>query len=242
MTRSDAAGKSPLAAHAENDVRVMLVEDEPLYRDLLSMVLSQQRGIRIVGAFADGESALEATPRLSPRVAMLDIELGKGMHGVEVGLLLRQRCPEIGIVLLSNHADPRFVAAVPDEQLAGWSYLLKKSVSDVRVLARAIYGVAAGQVVIDPGLVALLRPNAGSALARLTPRQYDILELVVQGFTNAATAQRLGIAEKSVENQMTLIYQHLDVDRENAELHPRVSAVIAFLREGSGRGHNGARP
>jgi DNA-binding NarL/FixJ family response regulator len=218
--RADRGGRTP----------IVIVEDEDLYRDLLRIALSQQPDIEVVGVFADSESALVGIPRLRPRVAVLDIELPGGLNGVQLGLRLRGGLPNIGIILLSNHADPEFVAALPPDVLAGWSYLQKRSVSDVAVLQRAIVGATSGLVTLDPGLVTGMRPRAGGVLERLTPRQLEILALMAQGFTNRAIGERLYLAEKSIENQINAMYQQLDIDRRQPAVHSRVRAVLAYLQ------------
>jgi DNA-binding NarL/FixJ family response regulator len=214
-------------------IRVAIVEDEPLYRGLLEHHLARHPRLQVVGAFADGASALAGVPSLQPDVVTLDIELPGRVDGINVGVALREQLPRLGIVILSNHADPRFLGALPREVTSGWSYLLKKSVSNIETLDRAIEGAASGTVTIDPTVVAGMRPKAGGALAGLTPRQREIMGLVAQGLTNAAIAEQLVLAEKSVENQLTIIYGELGVDRRggDAPVHPRVSAVLAYLRD-----------
>ena len=212
-------------------VRVALVEDEPLYRDLLSQYLARHPKLEVVGAYADAESALDQLPELNPGVVTLDIELPGKLDGIQLGLSLRRHLPRVGIVLLSNHADPRFLSAVPKQSLSGWSYLLKKSVADVQTLERAVEGAARGEVTLDPTVVAGMRPRSGSKVDKLTPRQRDVIGLVAQGLTNAAIAERLVLAEKSVENQLTAIYGELGIDRREDAVHPRVSAVLAYLQE-----------
>lgn len=212
-------------------IKVAIVEDEPLYRGLLEHHLGRHPRLEVVGAFADGTSALNDLPAIAPDVVTLDIELPGRMDGIEVGLALRQQLPHLGIVVLSNHADPRFLGALPREVTNGWSYLLKKSVSDVATLDRAVEGAANGTVMLDPAVVSSMRPRVGRPLARLTPRQREILGLLAQGLTNAAIADKLTLAEKSVENQLTSIYAELSIDRREDALHPRVSAVLAYLRD-----------
>lgn len=212
-------------------VRVVVVEDEGLFRDMLRIALSSHPMLEVVGSFGDGEAALAAVPRLRPRVAILDIELRGAMNGVQLGLLLRKRLPELGIVLLSNHEDPQYLASVPRDTISGWSYLLKKSVSDVGALGRAIEGAAAGFVVLDPQMATGMRPRAAGRLSQLSPRQQEILRLIAQGFTNAAIAQQLSLAGKSVENQINQLYQQLDIDRGDPTLQPRVKAVLIYLQE-----------
>ncbi|MBI3970163.1 MAG: response regulator transcription factor [Chloroflexi bacterium] len=229
MTRPDGGGRGGRSGPG-GPVTVALVEDEPLYRDLLQVALARHPRLRVAGAFADGEAALAALPALRPRVALLDIALPGPYHGVELGLRLRAALPELGIVLLSNHADPQYLAAVPPAAAAGWSYLLKRSVADVETLVRAIAGAAAGAVVVDPAIVDALRPRPGSPLAALRARQRQILALVAQGYTNAAIAERLALAEKTVENQLNLLYRELGVSQAPAA-HPRVTATLLYLSE-----------
>lgn len=210
---------------------VVLVEDETLFRELLRIALSQHDSLEVIGSFPDGESALREIPLLQPQVAILDIELGGPLNGIQVGLTLREEMPDLGIVILSNHGDPEFVASLPPQVIAGWSYLLKKSVSDVETIARAVKGVAEHMVVIDPQLVATRRPRPEGLLARLTPRQRDILDLIAQGVTNAVIAQRLVLTEKTVENQINSVYQQLGIDRVRSGIHPRVQAVLLYLQQ-----------
>ena len=212
-----------------NRIRVLMAEDEGLFRDLVSTVLSKQERVELVGSFGDAESALRAAPALRPEVALLDIELGDGMNGVQLGIRLRQKLPKLGIVLLSNHNDARLLTALPPDVIGGWSYLIKKSVTNTSSLLRAIEGAAAGLVVLDPALTGSRTASASGPLGELTPRQRDILELIAEGFTNAAIADELGLTVKSVENQINGLYQALGIDREDRFVQPRVSAVLIYL-------------
>jgi len=211
-------------------IRVLIAEDEGLFRDLVKTVLSQQEGIELVGAYPNAEAALQAAPGLKPDVALLDIELGEGgMNGVQLGVRLRRELPKIGIVLLSNHNDARLLQALPAESMGGWSYLIKKSVSNAAVILRAIRGAADGLVVLDSALTSRRVVDEKGPLAELTPRQRDILELIAEGYTNAAIADQLGLTVKSVENQINGLYQTLYIDREDRYVQPRVNAVLIYL-------------
>jgi DNA-binding NarL/FixJ family response regulator len=213
-------------------VRVAIVEDEPLYRGLLEQHLARHPRFEVVGTYADGAAAMAGVADASPDVVTLDIELPGRVDGIQTAMTLRARDPRLGIVILSNHADPRFLGALPQEVTSGWSYLLKKSVSNVETLERAIEGAASGEVTLDPTIVAGMRPKPGGPTGHLTPRQREILGLVAQGLSNAAIGERLVLAEKSVENQLTAIYGELGIDRRaSAEVHPRVSAVLVYLRD-----------
>src|SRR2546425_7621880 len=154
-------------------ITVAIVEDEPLLLDLLRVGLQEQAGLEVVGAFSQGEQALQHIPMIQPQVALLDIDLGKGLSGIQLGLLLREQLPTLGIVLLSNHWVPHFLTSLPPNVIGGWCYLLKRSVADGDTLARAIPGAAPGLAVLDPYVVARRRPRPGGGLARLTPRQQE---------------------------------------------------------------------
>jgi DNA-binding NarL/FixJ family response regulator len=210
-----------------------VVEDDALFRDLLAIGLERQDGIEVAGVYADGEDALAAIPADPPDVALLDIDLGPGLTGIQLGMHLRERLPTLGIVLLSNHWIPRFLAGLPPDSMAGWCYLLKRSVSDVAALGRAIEGAAAGLVVLDPHLVAGRRPREGSALGRLTQRQREILDLIAAGYTNAAIADRLVLSPRTIENQLNQLYRELGLAADQRELNPRVRAALVYIRESS---------
>lgn len=216
----------------EKKLKVVIVEDEHLFRDLLRVSLSQSGRIEVVGDFADGESALDGAPALRPDVAILDIELRRdGLNGIQTGLLLKQQQPDLGIVLLSNHREPAFLSSLTEGELAGWSYLLKGSVTDVDSLARAIVGAAEGYVILDPQLIRRSRPRPEEPLARLTPRQLEVLELIAQGWSNTAIGGRLAISRKSVENQINAIFQILGIEKDDISVQPRVRAVLKYLQQ-----------
>ena len=215
----------------EAALSVVVVEDEPLFLDLLRTALSHHPALVVGGVFRRSDDALHHIPQLQPQVALLDIDLGAGLSGIQLGLLLREQLPTLGIVLLSNHWVPHFLATLRPDSMAGWCYLLKRSVADVDTLVRAIQGAAAGLMVLDPYIVARRRPRPGGALARLTPRHRDVLSLLAQGFTNAAIAQRLGLAPSTVENQLNLIYQALELGQEPLHFNPRVRAALLYLLE-----------
>jgi DNA-binding NarL/FixJ family response regulator len=213
-------------------VRVAIVEDEPLFRGLLEQHLGRHPSFEVVGAYADGAAARLGVSQRSPDVVTMDIELAGNVDGIQTALDLRRRQPRLGIVILSNHADPRYLGALPREVTSGWSYLLKKSVSNLESLERAIEGAANGTVTLDPVIVTAMHPKPGGAIAHLTARQREILGLVAQGLSNAGIGDRLVLAEKSIENQLTAIYGELGIDRRaSTDVHPRVRAVLVYLRE-----------
>ena len=209
-------------------IRLIIVEDEPLYRDLLRNAL-ERANFEVLGAFGDARSALNEAPSLKPDVALLDIQLGPGITGVEVGIGLRRMLPSVGIVLLSNNTDPQIIGALPDDVSGGWSYLLKRTVSDVDALGRAINGAAQGLVMFDAALTRARGVRNDSPIKSLSARQREIVELIAQGYTNAAIARSLVLSEKSVENHLTRIYQQLGIAAGDRATHQRVRVALLYL-------------
>jgi DNA-binding NarL/FixJ family response regulator len=214
--------------------RLLIVENERLFRDMLRMTLSAREEFDVVGDVGDGQSAILLAQDLEFDVALMDIDLGHGPNGIEAGIEIKESRPEVGIVLLSMLKEKEALASLPRHVSNGWSYLLKQSVANVEALSRAIDGAAAGLMMVDPELTRMLVPRVGGALAGLTPRQTSVIELMAQGYNNSAIAAQLSVSEKSVENYVNAVYQQLQVRADDA-MHPRVQAVLAFLRESDGR-------
>src|SRR5690348_17107747 len=210
-------------------ITIVVAEDEDLYRDLLVKALSSVAAFQVVAAFADANVALQAILDRHPNVAMLDIELKGGVSGLQIGLAVKSQMPDVGVIWLSNHAQPYFAVSLAREVTAGWAYLLKRSVTDIGALMRAIEGVAQGLVVLDPEIARGFPKKVTGDLVNLTPRQREILANMAQGFSNAGIAQELYITEKSVENQINQIYQRLEINRQNSSVQPRVRAVLKYL-------------
>ena len=208
--------------------RVMMVEDEPLFRDLIARNLTNEPGIEVVGIAEDGEAAIELFKEVSPDVVLMDIELPGEIDGIDAALKIKEESPLTGIVILSVHSDRRYVASLPLENGRGWAYLLKQTVPDLAMVVRAIEGTKAGMLVLDPSIVRNLRPREGSRFARLTARQQEVLELMSQGYNNAAVAERLELSEKSVETYINVIYQALGLSNE-PEINARVKATLLYL-------------
>jgi DNA-binding NarL/FixJ family response regulator len=215
-------------------IRVLIVEDEQLFADLLKRTLSSEPGLEVVDVAHDAELALQMDSAYEPDAVLMDIELSGGMDGIAAAVQIKQSRPDTGIVILSAHSDRRYITSLPLEQSSGWAYLLKQTVPDVAALVRAIEGSIHGMMVLDPLVVVGLQPRKGSALALLTPRRRQVLELIAQGYNNAAIAEELVITEKSVETYINAIYQELGVSREHG-VHSRVRATLLYLEDSQNR-------
>lgn len=108
-------------------VRVLIVEDEGLFRDMLKIYLGSIPNLEVVEAVSDGEAAIEAADRLQPDVVLLDIELGSQPNGIAAGRAIKQQNGNIGIIVLSAHKERKYLSLVAREEFSGWSYLLKQS-------------------------------------------------------------------------------------------------------------------
>lgn len=208
--------------------RVTITEDEPLFRELLLRALAAEPEIKVVGTADDGKKSVQLARETRPDVVLMDIELPGEMDGIEAALIIKREMPETGVVILSSHSDRHYVTSLPLEDSGGWAYLLKQTVPDLGELIRAIQGSKAGMVVLDPAVLANLRPRRNSAVARLTPRQQEVLQLIAEGHNNAAIAQRLVLSEKTVETYINSIYQELNLSKE-PEIHARVKATLLYL-------------
>jgi len=215
-------------------IRIIIVDDEDLLRELLRHTLSGQPDMKVVGTAADGEGAIKLAEAEKPDVVLMDIELAGEMDGIEAALKIKRARPETGIVILSAHSERRYITSLPIDEIPGWAYLLKQTVPDLDTLNRAIHGSKAGMVVLDPAVVANLRPRKGSPVAKLTPRHQEVLELLAQGYNNATIAQQLSLAEKSVETYINTIYQELHLSNEPG-VHARDRATLMYLEGSSGR-------
>lgn len=212
----------------EETTRVTITDDEPLFRELLLRALAAEPGIEVVGTADDGQKSIQLARETRPDVVLMDIELPGEIDGIEAALAIKKEMSEVGVVILSAHSDRRYVTSLPLEDSGGWAYLLKQTVPDLVELVRAIRGSQAGMVVLDPAVLANLSPRQDSAVARLTPRQQEVLKLIAEGHNNAAIAKKLVVSEKSVETYINSIYQELHLSGQ-PEIHARVRATLLYL-------------
>jgi DNA-binding NarL/FixJ family response regulator len=213
-------------------MRVAIVDDQVLLREGLTRLLGEA-GMEVVASAGDVDSFLRATQAARPDVAILDIRLPPTFtdEGLRAADLLRQRSPEVGVLVLSQYLNAGYAFRLLESFPSGAGYLLKDRVSQVAVLIDAVERVAAGECVVDPSIVARLVSRTGLAqpLSALSPRERDVLALMAEGRTNVAIGQRLFLSEKTVEGNVRRIFEKLglaDTPKDNR----RVLAVLAFLR------------
>jgi len=211
------------------ELRVAVVEDQPLYRSMLVTLLQAQPGVSVVAVASGASEARKLINAGEVDVAIVDVELGDG-NGIGLGVSLRRTDERLGILLLSSHDVMSLLLDLPSDQTLGWSYLSKNSSTTIATLMHALRETAAGGTVLDPELVDRATPRNGSAIAALSPRQYQVLQLLAQGLSNAGIAERLEISSRSVENHLNSIYATLDIESSSTR-NPRVAAVLQFIEE-----------
>lgn len=217
-------------------LRVAIAEDHYLVREGTRRALDGNGPIEVVAAVGTPGELLDAVARYVPDVVVTDIRMPPGhrTEGIEVAQALRERHPQIGVVVLSQYAEATYALELLRGGTAGRAYLLKERVGDPDQLVRAVQEVARGGSVVDPDVVATLVGGTAhrerSPLVHLTPRERDVLEQMAQGRTNAAIADHLHLSESSIEKYATSIFAKLGLSDE-PQVHRRVAAVLAFLRD-----------
>ncbi|MCL6648638.1 MAG: response regulator transcription factor [Chloroflexi bacterium] len=214
---------------------VAILSQQDVTASQLLRALDQAPSVAVGGVFPDLWSARRAGP--PPQVFLVDLAPETEPQQREIGLQIKQAMPGTGVVLVTARGDPNFLASLPPEATDGWGYLLRTTATESDTLERAIEGAASGLVVLDPQIVAQMRPRRFGRLAMLTEREHEILALLAQGYSNAGIAQRLVLAEKSIENRLVEIYRKLDL--EGSHLNPRVHAVLLFLQQCLPHQHSG---
>jgi DNA-binding NarL/FixJ family response regulator len=217
-------------------IRLVLAEDHYLVREGVRHLLELRSDLEIAAVCGDLDSLLAAVDAERPDVVVTDIRMppGDADEGIQAAERLRKTHPDVGVVALSQYANPLYALALLRGGSARRAYLLKQRVHDVDQLAAAIHAVAGGESAIDPKVVeALVAENTrsdDSPLNELTPRERDVLREMAEGKNNAAIAETLVLTERSVEKVIHSIFLKLGLTWETA-VHKRVKAVILYLAE-----------
>ena len=203
--------------------RTLIVEDEPLFRQLIQDQLSGDPNIDVVAEASTGEDAIGLAEEFQPDVVLMDIELGNGMSGIEAGFAIKFAWPDTGIVVLTSHISKQFIV-----NSGGWSYLLKRNVQDISSVVRAIRGASWGMLVIDPQITEMLNPRTDTALGRLTVDQLRLLERVSHGLSDVAIAQEMEMEEPEIALRLIEICNVLGIQLDS-RIDTRVAVVKAYI-------------
>ena len=222
---------------SRNPIRVVIAEDEFLMREALEHVMARAEGIEVVRYVGDRDALLAAVEEERPDAVLTDIRMPptRTDEGIQVAQALRRSHPDMGVVVLSQFADPTYALELLEAGSAGRAYLLKERVSEPGELTAAIEAVARGESVIDARVVDVLvrarSINARSPLAELTPRERDVLSELAQGKSNAAIARSLVLTKRAVEKHINAIFTKLELPSPD-DVSRRVTAALLFLSSG----------
>jgi DNA-binding NarL/FixJ family response regulator len=218
-------------------IRVAIADDSYLIREAIGQILGRMAGIELVAACADGDSLWDAVENKSLDAVIVDMRMPPSgeVEGIEIASRLRDRHPDVGLVLLSQYAEPRYGLELMSPSAAGRAYLLKDRVHDREELESAIRTVARGGTMIDPSMVRMLletqQQRRSSAVAELTRREQEVLAERAQGKSNAAIGEALGLTKRAVEKHVGSIFMKLELSDEEDMVSRRVAAVLLYLAE-----------
>ena len=214
-------------------IRVVVADDQALMRSGLIGVLAAHDDVEVVGEAADGVQAVELAERLRPDLVVMDIRMPR-MDGIQATRRLRASVPAMQVLVLTTFDLDEYVWQALRAGASG--FLLKDAAPDR--LVHALRVVAAGEAMLAPTVTRRLveryvsRPAAGAAqpmVADLTPREREVLDLMAEGRSNQAIAERLFVTPRAVEKHVTSIFGKLRLPAA-PEDHRRVLAVLAILR------------
>jgi DNA-binding NarL/FixJ family response regulator len=234
MPVRQAPGARSLAYPQRVPIRVVLAEDNYLLREGIRQLLETSEEIELLATCVDLPALEQAIEEHNPAVVITDIRMPP--TGTDEGLRAAERLrtdrPDVGVVVLSQYAEPEYALALLEKGASGRAYLLKERVSDIDQLVGAVREVARGGSVIDPRVVEVLVAARGAArdspIAQLTPRERDVLQQVAMGRNNSGIAAALFLTERAVEKHINAIFSKLDLSEE-PDVHRRVKAALVYL-------------
>jgi DNA-binding NarL/FixJ family response regulator len=213
-------------------VRVVIADDSLLLREGVTRLLAEA-GFEVVGQAGDADELLREVQEKSPDVAIVDIRMPPTHtdEGLRAARELRARHPKLGVLVLSQFVRPSYAFELLADDASGVGYLLKDRVSDLDELADAVKRVGEGGSVLDPSVVSQLvgrRRPGHDPIDDLSDREREVLALMAEGRSNRAIAERLFIAERTVEKHVNSILTKLRISGSQDD-HRRVLAVLAYL-------------
>ena len=218
----------------QGPIRVVVAEDSYPIREFLTVILTSAPAVELAAVCSNGNELRKAIAASRPDVIVTDIRMppSGAEEGIRVATSLRETHPEIGVVVLSQYAEPAYALALFVGGTGRRAYLLKEQICDRAELIGAIEKVANGGSVVDPLIVDMLiraRSRAsGSKLARLTSREREVLAEIATGKSNAAIADSLVLTKRAVEKHVNSIFAKLDLP-DSEDVSRRVKATLIFL-------------
>ncbi|WSQ09816.1 response regulator transcription factor [Streptomyces sp. NBC_01231] len=219
------------AETTDGPLRIVLAEDSVLLREGLIGLLTRFSH-EVPAAVGDADALLGAAAEHQPDIVVTDVRMPPGFQdeGLHAALRLRAERPGLPVLVLSQYVQRAYAAELLDSgDGSGVGYLLKDRVGQVEQFVAALREVAAGGTVVDPEVVRQLLRRRRDPLARLTPREREVLALIAEGRSNNAIARALVVSEAAVGKHIGSILTKLDLPPAD-DVHRRVLAVLAYLR------------
>jgi DNA-binding NarL/FixJ family response regulator len=210
----------------------VLADDSVLLREGVARLL-EEAGFEVVAQSGTAEDLLRHVAMHKPDVAVVDIRMPPTHtdEGLRAAREIRERYPDVGVLLLSQYVEPGYAMALLETSAEGVGYLLKDRVADLEQFGTAVRRVADGGSALDPAVVSELvgRKRTNDPLEQLTAREREVLELMAEGRSNQAIADRLFVTLRAVEKHVTSIFTKLGLPASTDD-HRRVLAVLTYLR------------
>ncbi len=211
-------------------IEVVTADDSYLIREAVSRLVIDEPDMTLVAAVEDLDSLLTAVTEHHPDVVVTDVRMPPSHtdEGVRAVAEIREVSPASGVVVLSQYVRREYAARVFEHGASGRAYLLKDRVAEAGQLAHAIREVARGGSVIDPIVVEELLAPSDERLARLTPRELEVLREMARGRNNQGIGRELVLTERAVAKHINSIFTKLSLHQEESA-HRRVQAVLLYL-------------
>jgi DNA-binding NarL/FixJ family response regulator len=213
-------------------VKVVLADDSVLLREGIARLL-EDAGFEVVGQAGTADELMLKVRSYGPDVAIVDIRMPPTQtdEGLRAAQEIRLQHPDTGVLVLSQYVEATYAMELLADSAEGVGYLLKDRVADIPEFVAAVRRVAEGGSALDPSVVSQLvgRRRSDSPIDQLTPREREVLELMAEGMSNQAIADKLVVTERAVEKHVTSIFGKLRLPPDT-EHHRRVLAVLAYLR------------
>ena len=212
---SDFRTANRITMERKMNINVFLADDHTILRDGLRSILESQTGISVIGDAADGQMAVDEIKRLNPHVAIMDISMPK-LNGIEACGILAQECTHVNVIILSMHATSEHIHRALQNGAKG--YVLKESAS--KDLVEAVRRVQSGgrylsdkimDTVISEYLSEEENPKNKSPVEKLSPRERQVLQLVVEGYSSSEIGEIMNLSKKTIETYRSRIMNKLNI-------------------------------
>ncbi|HVG74281.1 MAG TPA: response regulator transcription factor [Thermoleophilaceae bacterium] len=211
-------------------MRIVIADDAVLLREGAARLL-EDAGFEVVGQAGDADDLMRKVRAHKPDVAIIDVRMppDNSDDGLRAALSIRQELPDVGILLLSQYVEDRYIGELLAGGTEGVGYLLKDRVGEIERFTEAVQRIGRGGSVLDPEVVAQMVGRREEPLSELTDRERDVLALMAEGYSNRAIAETIFVSERAVERHVTSIFSKLGLEATGQE-HRRVLAVLRYLQ------------